>query len=167
MFRRPVFNALEGRAPLLSCTNISVGLPSCPARPRRPAVRRLVPTRSGYVRVLDSTNHAKHVQEFNFRTTAYSYVRTSLFYVRCKRIILMLIEIFLFRIEYVFSIYRFLALSLNILDHVFICSRNALYKMFHENKYGSVWVKSLEQDTAYCRIRPDARYSPAYVPFRF
>ena len=34
-----------------------------PARPRRPAVRRPVPSRPGYVRVLDSTGHAGHVQE--------------------------------------------------------------------------------------------------------
>ena len=39
---------------LVSSANCSVGVPSCPAPPRRPAVRP-DPTRPWYVRVLDST----------------------------------------------------------------------------------------------------------------
>ena len=43
------------RGMLVSWANCSVGVPSCPAPPRRPAVRP-DPTRLWYVRVLDSTN---------------------------------------------------------------------------------------------------------------
>ena len=38
-FRRRVFDALGGRGTLASWANCSVGVPSCPAPPRRPAVR--------------------------------------------------------------------------------------------------------------------------------
>ena len=43
------------RGTLVSWATCSVGVPSGPARPRRPAVRS-VPTRPWYVRVLDSTS---------------------------------------------------------------------------------------------------------------
>ena len=40
--------------------NRPVGVPSCPAPPRRSAVRRPAPTRLWYVRVLDSTSDVQH-----------------------------------------------------------------------------------------------------------
>ena len=43
------------RGTVVSWANGSVGVPSCPAPPRRPAKRRPDPTRPWYVRVLDST----------------------------------------------------------------------------------------------------------------
>ena len=47
------------RGTLFSWANCSVGVPSCPAPPRRPAVRP-DPTRPWYVRVLDSTGVPYH-----------------------------------------------------------------------------------------------------------
>ena len=46
----------RARGPVASWANRPVGVPSCPAPPRRPAVRRPSPTRLWYVRVSDSTN---------------------------------------------------------------------------------------------------------------
>ena len=47
------------RGTFVSLANCSVGVPSCPAPPRRPAVRP-DPTRPWYVRILDSTGRRRH-----------------------------------------------------------------------------------------------------------
>ena len=69
-FRTVVFDALGGRGTLGSCANCSVGVPSCSARPRRPAVRRPVASRPWYVRVLDSTSTKLWRRLFLIPTTA-------------------------------------------------------------------------------------------------
>ena len=70
------------RATLVSWANCSVGVPSCPAPPRRPAVRT-VPTRPWYVRVLDSTNCFNSQSGF-LRSSSDGYVCDPA-YATCKR----------------------------------------------------------------------------------
>ena len=55
-FRTGVSMPMRIRWSIVSWANRSVGVPSCPAPPRRTAVRRTDPTRLWYVRVLNLTN---------------------------------------------------------------------------------------------------------------
>ena len=54
------------RGTVVSWANRSVGVPSCPAPLRRPAVRRPDPTRPWYVRVLDSTGDGQWPNTFAY-----------------------------------------------------------------------------------------------------
>ena len=59
------------RGSVVSWANRPVGVPSCPAPPRRPAVRRPVPTRPWYVRVSNSTGSFVRVAERSFETVVF------------------------------------------------------------------------------------------------